>query len=136
LAFCAIGMAGKFACEGTEFHGQLELGRRGPDARAAIAPRSANLCRCRRDKSNRADDPGLGNAMINANAIAIAGGAIAASLVDVLTDKGLLTEDEAASVRAKALQLLTPYTMTSRDADAACRFITDMLIGLPRVRGK
>ena len=72
--------------------------------------------------------------MINANAIAIAGGAIAASLVDVLTDKGLLTEDEAASVRAKALQLLTPYTMTSSDAEAACRFITDMLVGLPRAR--
>ena len=67
--------------------------------------------------------------MINANAIAIAGGAVAASLVDVLTDKGLLTEDEAASVRAKALQLLTPYTMTSSDADAAFRFITDMLVG-------
>ena len=74
--------------------------------------------------------------MINANAIAIAGGAVAASLVDVLTDKGLLTEDEAASVRAKALQLLTPYTMTSSDADAAFRFITDMLVGLPRGRGK
>ena len=74
--------------------------------------------------------------MINANAIAIAGGAIAASLVDVLTDKGLLTEDEAASVRAKALQLLTPYTMTSSDADAACRFITDMLIQVSRARVK
>jgi hypothetical protein len=74
--------------------------------------------------------------MINANAIAIAGGAVAASLVDVLTDKGLLTEDEAASVRAKALQLLTPYTMTSSDADAAFRIITDMLVGLPRARGK
>ena len=72
--------------------------------------------------------------MINANAIAIAGGAIAASLVDVLTDKGLLTEDEAASVRAKALQLLTPYTMTSSDADAAFRFITDMLVGSPKTR--
>jgi len=71
--------------------------------------------------------------MINANAIAIAGGAIAASLVDVLTDKGL-TEDEAASVRAKALQLLTPYTMTSSDADAAFRFITDMLVGSPKTR--
>jgi hypothetical protein len=74
--------------------------------------------------------------MINANAIAIAGGAIAASLVDVLTAKGLLTEDEAASVRAKALQLLTPYTMTSSDTDAACRFITDMLIGSPKARSK
>ena len=46
--------------------------------------------------------------MINANAIAIAGGAVAASLVDVLTDKGLLTEDEAASVRAKALRRAMP----------------------------
>ena len=54
----------------------------------------------------------------------------------MLTDKGLLTEDEAASVRAKALQLLTPYTMTSSDADAAFRFITDMLVALPRGRGK
>lgn len=74
--------------------------------------------------------------MINANAIAIAGGAVAASLVDTLTDKGLLTEDEAASVRARALQLLTPYTMTSSDADAACRIITDMLVGLAKARGK
>jgi hypothetical protein len=74
--------------------------------------------------------------MINANAIAIAGGAVAASLVDALIDKGLLTEDEAASVRARALQLLTPYTMTSGDAEAACRIITDMLIGLSRGRGK
>lgn len=73
--------------------------------------------------------------MINANAIAIAGGAMAASLVDVLTDKGLLTDDEAASVRAKALQFLTPYTMTSSDADAACRIITDMLIALSKARG-
>jgi hypothetical protein len=73
--------------------------------------------------------------MINANSIAIAGGAIAASLVDVLTDKGLLSKDEAASVRAKALQFLTPYTMTSSDANAACRIITYMLIGLARTRG-
>lgn len=74
--------------------------------------------------------------MINANAIAIAGGAIATSLVDVLTGKGLLTEDEAASVRARALQLLTLYTMTSSDAEAACRMITDMLVQLPKARGK
>jgi hypothetical protein len=66
--------------------------------------------------------------MVNANAIAIAGGAIAASLIDVLTDKGLLTSDEAASVSARALNLLTPYTMTSADAAAACRIITDMLV--------
>jgi hypothetical protein len=72
--------------------------------------------------------------MINANAISIAGGAVAFSLVDVLTAKGLLTEDEAASVGAKALQFLTPYTMTSTDAEAACRMITDMLIGLPKAR--
>lgn len=78
---------------------------------------------------------GPNSGMINANAIAIAGGAMAASLVDILTDKGQLTEDEAASVRAKALQLLTPYTMTSSDADAACRIITDMLVGLSKARG-
>jgi len=47
-----------------------------------------------------------------------------------------LTEDEAASVRAKALRLLTPYTMTSSDAEAACRIMTDMLIGLSKGRGK
>ena len=31
--------------------------------------------------------------MVNANSIAIAGGAIAASLIDLLTSKGLLTSD-------------------------------------------
>jgi hypothetical protein len=77
----------------------------------------------------------LENAVINANSIAIAGGAIAFSLVDVLTEKGLLTKDEAARVGAKALQFLTPYTMTSSDADAACRIITDRLVGLPKTRG-
>jgi hypothetical protein len=74
--------------------------------------------------------------MINANSIAIAGGAIAFSLVEVLADKGLLTKDEAASVGAKALHFLTPYTMTSSDADAACRIITDMLVGLQKTPGR
>jgi hypothetical protein len=89
-----------------------------------------------RAESGDYDDLDPEDVMINANAIAIAGGAVAASLVDALIDKGLLTEDEAASVRARALQLLTPYTMTSGDAEAACRIITDMLIGLSRGRGK
>jgi dihydrodipicolinate synthase/N-acetylneuraminate lyase len=70
--------------------------------------------------------------MVNANAIAIAGGAIAASLIDTLTSKGLLTADEAAALGARALMLLTPYTMTSSDADGACRIITDMLVGPAR----
>jgi hypothetical protein len=74
--------------------------------------------------------------MINANAIAIAGGAVAASLIEALTDKGLLTQDEAARVGARALHLLTPYTMTSSDADAACRIITDMLVGPASARDR
>jgi hypothetical protein len=101
----------------------LEHGRRLDHAAvAAIRPKTGRS-RLRRE------DPSAEQIMVNANAIAIAGGAIAASLIDTLTSKGLLTADEAAALGARALMLLTPYTMTSSDADGACRIITDMLVG-------
>lgn len=66
--------------------------------------------------------------MPTTDSIALAGGAITAGLIEVLIRKGVLTADEAATIGARALNLLTPYA-ASRDAAEASKMIAEMLVG-------
>jgi hypothetical protein len=65
--------------------------------------------------------------MPQASSIAIAGGAIATALIDVLIAKGILTTRDAADVGYRAQNLLG--TDTSAEATEASRMIADMFIG-------
>ena len=66
-------------------------------------------------------------AMPNASSVAIAGGAIASALIDVLISKKLITAVEAADIGRRAQNLLV--TDTSAEAAEASRMIASMLIG-------
>jgi hypothetical protein len=65
--------------------------------------------------------------MPESGSIAIAGGAIAIALIDLLISKGILTRDEVANIGYRAQDLLGADT--SVEAAEASRMIRDMLIG-------
>jgi hypothetical protein len=63
---------------------------------------------------------------INAQALAIAGGAIAAALIDALHDKGILDLMEARAILDKAMHRIGPVVMTPEGGQAS-RLVADML---------
>jgi len=64
--------------------------------------------------------------MRTANAVAIAGGTVAAALLDVLIEKGILTEGDAMAVCLTAQTELVPYTGNGGDAVEAARIIGEV----------
>jgi hypothetical protein len=54
-----------------------------------------------------------------AKSTALAGGAIASAILDVLFDKGILTLDESRSVLAKAMQALSTTIQTPEGYEAS-----------------
>ncbi len=69
--------------------------------------------------------------MYNANAVAIAGGAIAIALIDRLIAKKLLTADEARVILTNAQTRLQPF-LDVPDAVEGARIIGGVFQGLPK----
>ncbi len=61
--------------------------------------------------------------MRTANAVAIAGGAIAASLLDMLIEREVITDADAAAICDAAQKSLLPYTGNGGDAVEAARIV-------------
>jgi hypothetical protein len=65
--------------------------------------------------------------MAETTSIAVAGGAIAITLINVLISKGILTQEEAADIGYRAQNLFGANT--SAEAADASRMIHDLLVG-------
>jgi len=61
--------------------------------------------------------------------LAIAGGAIGNSLIEVLLDRGILSLDEARSVLDSALRSISPQMQSSQDAFKAGQIIMGLMRG-------
>lgn len=67
---------------------------------------------------------------INPQATALAGGAIASAILDVLFDKGILTLDEARSVLDKAMHAIGPVIQVPGSGGLeASRIVAGMMSG-------
>jgi hypothetical protein len=64
--------------------------------------------------------------MRTANAVAIAGGALVAILLEKLIERGALTPADAQSICAEAQKSLLPYTGNGGDAVEGARIISEI----------